>query len=264
MRVRTAVALLGAAVLLTWLGSGVAVSEVLRFAVFELIYVLLPGCLLYVLLSPDPGGRLRTLAIGWPLGYALEVGAFALSAALGVRWAFTLLPVAALAIFGGALFLTVSGRARLATLLRPRPAGQSRAMPYFGLVAVAATAAVVLLSFTFFAASPLPRNARSVSYSEDNVYDITIAGEARHHWPIEVSWVAGQELRYYTGVFIHAAAVNQVMGVSLSTLFLRLLPSMMFLIAALQLWALGGSVGRSRWIGPLAAVLLLVTQDVNL
>jgi hypothetical protein len=249
--------------LLTWLGSGVAISEVARFLAFELLYVLLPGCLLYVLLSPNPGGRLRTLAIGWPLGYAVEVGAFALTAALGVRWALTLLPLMVTPILGGPLFLTASGRTRLRTLLRP-PTPAARAMPQFAPVALSAAAAVVLLAFTFFASSPLPRNARSVSYSEDNVFDITLAGEARHHWPITESWIAGQPLHYYTGVFMHAAAVNQVMGVSLATLFLRLLPSMMFLIAALQLWALGGSLGRSRWIGPVAAVLLLVTQDINL
>jgi hypothetical protein len=257
-----AAALIAAAMLTTWLGSGVALSEVARFAAFELLYVGLPGCLLYVLLSPRPGGWLRILAIGWPLGYALEVGAFALTAALGVRWAFTLLPVAALALLGVPLFLSSAGRARVGALARARRTG--RAMPHFGLVALAVTGAVAVLSFTFFASYPLPRNASSVEYSEDNVFDIALAGEARHHWPISESWIAGEPLHYYKGVFIHAAAVNQVMGVSLATLFLRLLPSMMFLIAALQLWALGESLGRGRWVGPLAAALLLVTQDINL
>jgi hypothetical protein len=272
-------ALAAAALLLTWLGSGVAVSEVARFVAFEALWVVLPGCLLYLLLSPAPGGWLRTLAIGWPLGYAIEVGAFALSADLGIRWAFTLLPPAALALLGGALFLTPSRRGRFAALLgggRAQRTGHdlandgsgvgppAPALSAFRLVAVASTAAVLLLSFTFFASYPLPRNARSVEYSEDNVFDITLAGEARHHWPISESWIAGEPLHYYKGVFIDAAAVNQVMGVSLATLFLRLLPSTMFLIAALQLWALGDTLGASRWAGPLAAALLMMTQDINL
>lgn len=256
-----AVAVAVVALLATWLGSGVAPSVVARFAAFEALWVVLPGCLLYVLLSPAPGGRLRTLAIGWPLGYALEVGAFALTAALNVRGALALLPLLSL-VFGGLIVLRAEGRDRLRTLLA-RPGASTEAAPGL-LVPLAVAAAVVLLAFTFFASSPLPEHARSVSYSEDNMFDVALAAEVRHHWPVTEAWVAGEPLRYYMGVFIHAAALNQVLGISLAVSFLRLLPSTMFLIAALQLWALGSSLGRSRWIGPLAAVLLLVTQDVNL
>jgi hypothetical protein len=260
-----AVAIAVVAVLGTWLGSGVGATVLPRFVVFEALYVVLPGCLLYILLSPVPGGRLRTLAIGWPLGYAMEVGAFALTAALHARELLTLLPLGSI-VLGGAIMFQPLARERLQALLR-RPGAASRATSgslSSLLVPLAVSAAVVLLAFTFFASSPLPESARSVSYSEDNVFDITLAGEARHHWPITESWIAGQPLHYYTGVFQHAAALNQVMGISLAASFLRLLPSTMFLIAALQLWALGSSLGRSRWIGPLAALLLLVTQDVNL
>ncbi len=278
-----AVAVALAAVLGTWLGSGVAPSVVARFVVFEALWVVLPGCLLYVLLSPAPGGWLRTLAIGWPLGYAIEVGAFALTAALNVRGALALLPLISLPLAGPILVRRLTGK-KLSLAFREggrgemtgedppevspgRSAGPERRswrMTPELLVAVAVTAAVLLLAFTFFASSPLPEHARSVSYSEDNVFDVAIAAEARHHWPVTEAWVAGEPLRYYLGVFIHAAALNQVLGISLAVSFLRLLPSTMFLIAALQLWALGSGLGRSRWIGPLAAVLLLVTQDVNL
>ncbi len=264
--------------LAAWLLSGVAVGEVLRVAAFELLYVLTPGCLFYLLLSPVPGGRLRTVAIGWPLGYAIEVGAFALTAAVHARGAFTLLPVVSVAA-AGPLLLRRRGRTRLGALLRgsgrhpertsaERPADPAPARPRAGaemaVVAVAVATAVVVLAFTFYAPAPLPAHAGSVAYREDNVFDISIAADARNHWPITEPWVAGQPLRYYTAVFVHVAAVNQVAGVPLATVILRLLPAIMFMVVALQLWALGRTVGRSPWIGPLAAVLLLVTADVNL
>ncbi|HTD09373.1 MAG TPA: hypothetical protein VK680_10815 [Solirubrobacteraceae bacterium] len=260
--------LLGGTILGAWLLSRVPLSVAGRFAYFELLYTLLPGVALYLLLIPAPGGWLRTIAIGWPLGYALELGAFALTAALHIRGVFAFLPLwTVLAI---ALLLSRrAGRERLEDLYRSVPLGGlartgSRELPEIVPVAGAVMAAVVLLAFTFFAASPLPEHARSVAYSKDNVFDITLAGEARHHWPITESWVAGQPLHYYTGVFIHIAAVNQVTSVPLSTVVFRLLPTTMLLLAGLQLWALGRCVGRSRWIGPIAAILLLVTQDINL
>ncbi|HEV3070192.1 MAG TPA: hypothetical protein VGY76_02055 [Solirubrobacteraceae bacterium] len=275
---RIALAVAVAAVLITWLASGVALTVLLRFIAFEALWVVLPGCLLYLLLSPAPGGRLRMLAIGWPLGYAMEVGAFALTAALQLRWALVFLPLSSL-VLGGLLVSHGAGRERLQTTLIGSRASASSASPSAPssrfasalnsrlLAPLALSAAVVLLAFTFFAPYPMPEHVRSVSYSEDNIFDITLAGEARRHWPITESWIAGQPLHYYTGVFQHAAALNQVMGISLAAAFLRLLPSTMFLIAALQLWALGASLERSRWsgwVGSISIALLLMTQDVNL
>jgi hypothetical protein len=261
---RLAGVLLVTAILAAWLCSGVTPANGARFMAFEALYVLAPGCTVYLLLSSSPEGRLRTIAIGWPLGYALEVGAFALTAAVHTRVALDYLPLAT-PLAGALLLSRPAGRMRVRALLAGRRrAGDRAGHSDFVPVAGAMIVAVTLLACTFFAASPLPEHARNVAYREDNVFDITLSAEALHHWPIAESWVAGQPLRYYTGVFIHTAAVDQVMGVPLSTVIFRLLPTTMFLLAGLQLWALGRTVGRSRWIGPLAAVLLLASQDVDL
>jgi hypothetical protein len=270
----------------TWLLSGVSFGEAFGFAWFQALYVLLPGLLACAVLSGERGGWLRALAIGVPLGYAIDIGAFALTAAVGARPAFALLPLAALAAGGPALWWR-SGRAHprelYARVLSYRrvlsrdgahtrggeqhgPAARERSHEGLDalLVALALSAGLVLLAFTFFASAPLPGHAHSVVYSADNVFDISLAAEARNHWPITEPWVAGEPLRYYTGVFIHVAAVNQVAGVPLATTILRLLPTTMFLVVALQLWFLGSSLRRSRWVGPLSVALLLVVADVNL
>jgi hypothetical protein len=248
----------------TWLLSGVSAWEAARFIGYELVYTLAPGCLLYLLLSPVSGGWLRTVAIGWPCGYALEVGWFALTATLHIRWAFALLPVAVVLASAPFLYRRARHLRRLAGPgLGSRTADGSGGGPALA-VAVAVGAAVVLLSFTFFAPAPLPADAHSVVYGVDNVFDISLAAEARHHWPITEPWVAGEPLHYYTGSFIHIAAINQATGVPLSTVVFRLLPSVLFLVTALQLWWLGRSFGRSRWTGPVAVALLLGVEDLNL
>lgn len=256
-----AVLLIVVTIFATWCLSDVTFGEAVRFIGFEFFYTLLPGCLIYVLLSPEPGRLLRVVAIGWPCGYAMEVGWFALTAALHIRVAFALLPLVVVVTIGP--YLLVRGRRYLQG---SRPAFDGRwgrgSEPL--VVAIAISAALVLLAFTFFAPAPLPAHAHSVVYETDSVFDVSLAAEARHHWPMTEPWVAGQRLHYYTGAFIHVAAINQVTGVALSTVVLRLFPSVMLLLVALQLWSLGASIGRSRWTGPLAAILLLVAEDLNL
>jgi hypothetical protein len=256
--------LVAATALATWLLSGVGVGEAARFLAFELFYVLLPGCLLYVLLSPRSGGWLRVLAIGWPCGYAIEVGAFAASAALHARGLFTLLPFAA-AVAGTLSLVGARGRERWDALrrgLRDRPNTYPRVEAM--AVAIAIGAGLVLLALIYFARYPLPAHARSVVYYPDNVWDISWAADARHHWPITEASVAGLRAHYYTAVFMHIAAVNQVTGVPIATVVLRLFPSMAIVVIGLQLWTLSRSLGSSRWIGPAAVALLLVVEDLNL
>jgi hypothetical protein len=254
----------------TWLLTGVSATEAARYFLFEAAYIILPGCLLYTMLSSARGGWLRTLAIGWPCGYALEIGGFALTAGLHVREAFAFLSPT-LAVVMGAWLLYKRGRlrSRLGTVRRT-PILAANALETRGKMSEAATVTAVvivslmLLALTNFSHYPLPGHARSVSYYADNVDDISLAADARHHWPITDPSVAGQPFHYYTGVFIHIAAVNQITGVALSTVILRLLPAMLVLIMALQLWCLGRSLGYSKFAGPLMIALFFVVEDLNL
>jgi hypothetical protein len=269
---RLAAALVATVILASWLLSGVPVASATLFVGYELAYVLLPGCLLYLLLSPAPGELPRVLALSWPAGYALELGAYALTAALGVRGCFAFLPLIAAGVLGPpALRRHGTGwMRRTATDVRGALAGRGERVDdaqrgELAALCAAIGAAVVLLALTFFAADPLPGLARSVVYYVDNVWDISIAAETLHHWPITEPYVAGHSpLHYYYGVFLHLAAITQVTGVALSTTVLRLFPTAAIVVIALQLWALSRSLTRARWVGPLAVTLLLVLEDVNL
>jgi hypothetical protein len=262
-----AVALVALTLLGVWSISGVSIGDISRFVAYEALYVLLPGCLLYLLLSPRPGGMLRILALGWPLGYALEIGGFALTAALHVRGAFALLPLAAALTIGPCIAYR-RRRARAAPTERSAAHDGRAGAGEWGaqsLVAAGAIAiALVLLAFRFFATYPLPEHARSVFYFLDNVEYVSIAADALHHWPIAEPFLAGHPFRYYTGAYMHIAAVKQVMGVPLAVSVFRLLPATLILVAALQFWCLGGLLSRSRWAGPVTVALLIVVENVKL
>jgi hypothetical protein len=265
---RLAISLVVATIAATWLLSGVAASEALRFALFEAVYVGLPGCLFYLAFSSSPGGWLRTITIGWPLGYAIEVGAFALCAALGTRQSFLFLP-----LISGALTAVLLKRERgrrylqeirLNLVHRNRRKACSLVSAEVLLAAVVISTVLLMLALRSFTLTPLPGHFHSVAYPPEDVFAISLAAEARHHWPMTTPWVAGLPLRYYTAVFMHLAAVNQVTGVALSTVYLRLFPTTATLLLALQLWCLGRSMGRSRWAGLLAVILFFLVGAATL
>lgn len=253
-------ALIAVTLIAVWLISGVSIGDISRFLAFEALYVLLPGCLLYVLLTAAPGGPLRTLAVGWPLGYALEIGAFALTAGLHMRGLLTFLPLIAAAVLGPCV---VYRRRRAHLPHGGRPGGRERgAEPLLAAIAIAIV--LVLLGLGFFATYPLPEHAGSVFYFLDNVDYVSFSAEALHHWPITEPFLADHPFRYYTGVFMHVAAIKQVMGVSLAVVIFRLLPAMATVVAMLQFWCLGGLLGRSRWAGPVTVALLVFVENLKL
>jgi hypothetical protein len=250
-----------------WFCSGVEASEAARFVVFEALYVVLPGCLLYRMLMPDAGGWLRTLAIGWPAGYAIEVGAFAVSAALGQRGAFVFLPLISVGLFAVLLRRDRSrGHLRRRRGLEHAQDVQvsSPATTEFVCATLAIGAALVLLALTSFAIVPLPWHLQSVVYPENYLLSVSLATEALNHWPITTPWIAGLPLHYYTAVFIHGAAINQVTGVALPTVYFRLVPTSATLLLALQLWSVARSMTLSRLAGPLAIVLFFLVGAASL
>ena len=113
------------------LAYGASLADILLYLGYELGFIVLPGWLVYRAVSDRPGGPLRQLAIGWALGYVLEIGAFALTAAIDRRGLFVLYPL--VAIGGAAAVLRRRRATRCKRAPRPwwigsrrRPGGSSR------------------------------------------------------------------------------------------------------------------------------------------
>jgi hypothetical protein len=237
-----------------WLLSGVSLRDIVLFVAYETVFVLGPGWIVYGILRPR-AGTLERLAFGWGLGYALEIGAFVLTASLGARSLLFGYPVVP-----GLLGLWQRTRAQ-----RPQMLGKELADPLWmsalaGIVAVA----LVLVSAALFPAHPLPGTVPRVTYYLDIVFHISIAGEALHHWPLTDPVVSGQPLPYHTFVDMHMAAVAQVTGIKLPVVVFRLVLLPMVGLFIVQAAAAGVRLGGRRWIGPLAAAILLLVGEFDL
>jgi hypothetical protein len=234
-----------------WWTFDVPAGWILRFVGYIVAFTLVPGVAAWWALRGRRPLNLADLALGWALGYALEVLAFLLTAAIGDRGAFTLYPVLVVAL-SGAWILGVQRR---------RPAGPAERYPHGEAWIWVFTAIVcVLLIYVaerYFTTNPLPSTITtgSVSYLPDYVWPISLAAELRHHFPPTLPNISGEKLEYHWFVYAHIAAINQVTGINLSTITLRLYPMPMVIEVALLITALGRRFWSSTWVG-LAAVLV--------
>ncbi len=246
-------------ILIALLISGVRIDEVLLFVGFQIAFAVVPGLLSYLLLVgiPRPVGDILAVAI--PLGLAIQIGCFILTAAVGERWLFSIYPV--LFIGASAPFLYLR-RAALAPL---RSAGALRAVTRKSVLAVPLITVCTLLVIylAVFATNPLPREIHSVSYYPDLVFDISLAAEILHHWPFMNPSVSGVALHYHIFVNIAIAATAQVTRLNLLTIVMRLEPTFLVSLIAVELFALGRKVGGTPAAGVTAVVLGLFAGELN-
>lgn len=235
---------------------GVRPLDLLRFAAYEAGFVLIPGWAVYLALKPSPPGLLRQIAAGWALGYVLEILAYAATAALGIRTWFAAYPV--LVLLGAAPLAWHRHGRRLWTA--PRPV---QGTGWLWALAAACVAVLVYLGIGFFSQTPLPGTVPAVSYYPDLVWDLALAGEALHHWPIMDPNVAGASFSYYTFTHIHLAAVSQVTGLDLPLLLFRLYVPALILLLTLQLYLLGRTLAGSRSAGLLTVLLVLFAGEID-
>jgi len=242
-----------------WLGTGVQLDEIARYAAYEVGFVIVPGWLVFRALVVRPDSRLHEVVFGWSLGYLLEISAFIVTAATGTRGAFYVYPL----IVG--VPAAVVARRRAIASNEPRTIRGS--LP-FGVIWIGALLCMVVLLYgaaVGFTQTPLPRDTDSVTYQEDTVFAVSLAAEALHHWPLTMPSVAAEPLRYHTFAFVHMAAISQVTRLDLSVVVMRMYVVPLLLLFALQLILVGRRIGRS-WSAGLAAlfaVVLLGELDVS-
>ena len=81
-----------AVVVVGWLVTGVSALDIIRFVAYDLGFVALPERRCSGRCADVAHRFLVSIALGWPLGQALEILAFSGTAAIGIRGLFSLYP----------------------------------------------------------------------------------------------------------------------------------------------------------------------------
>lgn len=256
-----AIGLVVVAMLAFEVGWGANVGSALLFLAYELVYVVGPGVLLYLVLASRPGRPIRQLALGWALGSAIEVFAFMITAALGARDLFTVYPL--LVAMPALIVLT-----RRRDPIEPggsaaEDEGERISTRFYWTLAGFCVLAMGLLSLAYFPGVPAP-GSRTFSYFPDGSWHLALAAEAKHHWPIMDPNVSGQPLPYHDFVHFHMAAASQVTGIGLPEVFFRLFNLPLALAVILLYVTAGVTFARSARIGLLAVALLLFVGELQL
>jgi hypothetical protein len=240
-----------------WTVSGVSPIDIGKFVGYEIGFVFLPGAALVWAVRGRRHGLLLTIALGWPLGQALEILAFDATAAVGSRGLFVIYPI------------VVVVPCVLLVWRRWSPAsdevGRERlSSPLLWTGAAAMSLGLVYIAAAFIPLVPLPSTTTAVAYVPDFTHFISLVAEAKNHWPATSPGLSGYPLPYEWFVFDHMAAVSQVTGVSIPTIALRLdfIPTL--LVLGCQLLVVGRLIGRSPWTGVLAIIVAFLLGPLDL
>lgn len=236
------------------LAAGTAAVDFARYAGYVLLALILPGTLVYRALRRRPHTLVEDVAMGGAVGLALEVPAWALFASLDLGgWLWTW-PAAIVAVF-----LTVPGLRRhwLVRGYRRTPVGWSWSVA--GAVAFFTT----YLSATFLERNPILPTSDDTRQYLDLAYQLSLAGEAKHQFPMHLPQVAGEPLDYHWFGYAHMAATSLIGRIDLPVVALRLTIPALCAAAIVLTAVLGWRVSGRPYVGAVAAVLFFVVGETN-
>lgn len=228
--------------------------DLLRFAAYATLTVILPGTLVYRALRRDPRSLVEDLAMGAAVGLGLELAAWLAFAALDLRRFVWLWPLAVFVPFAAVRRLRRHWWERG---LPPVPLGWSWAVG--GVVAFF----TYYLSQVFLERNPILPDSEGTNQYLDLAYQLSLAGEAKHQFPIHLPQVASEPLHYHWFGYVHAAMASLVGGIDLPVVALRLAVPALCAAAIVLTAVVGWRVSGRPYVGAGAAVLVFVIGEVN-
>jgi hypothetical protein len=248
-----AVTVLAATVIL--LATGTSPVDLLRYAGYATLTVALPGTLVYRALRRTPFTFVEDVAMGVAVGLCLELVGWAVFSAAHLQQLVLLWPLAVLVPFAAV------PRLRRHWRVTGYPSRPPLAWSW-GLAGVV----IFFLGYlwaVFLARNPILPTSESTRQYLDLGYQLSLAGDAKHHFPLQVPQVAGEPLYYHWFSYVHMANTSLIGHIDLPVVALRLsIPALS--VAAIVLTAVvGWRVSGRPAVGLVASVLFWVIGEVN-
>lgn len=228
------------------------VWDICRYAAYVGYAVVIPGTLVFRALRRTPHTLVEDLAYGAVSGLVLEIAAWALWSGVGAQgwlWAW---PLAVIAVFVAVPSLRRHWRVRGYTRT---PAGFA-----WGTAAVA-VGFLAYLYVTFLRANPILPTSETQRIYLDLPYQLSLAAEAKHHFPPHVPQVAEEPLHYHYFAFAHQGVGSLISRVDLTSIVLRLDVPLLCLAAIVALAVTGWRITGRPWAGVIAAGLTFTVGE---
>jgi hypothetical protein len=220
---------------------GVSWRDLVEFAAYLVGCLALPGMLIWRAVRRRSGSLAEDVAPGLALGYAVEALSYLGARAAGAP----LLVLAAPAGIVGA-FLAVR---RLRRYWRRDPDAAGPPTAWLWAMAVI----VGVLMFWTCVAYLRTLGAEHSFSNGDLAFHLALIGEAKHHVPPQVPWVAGEPLQYHWYAYLHLASSSWITGIEPEILLLRLYHLPLIAGLPLLLGVAAHQLTGRWWVGPVAA-----------
>ncbi|MGY0233492.1 hypothetical protein [Longispora urticae] len=235
---------------------GTSVVDIAKYTGYLVYGVMLPGVLVYRSLRRAPHSLLDDLVMGGVVGLALEIGGYVAAGSLGLlAW----LPAWPLVVV--AVFLAVPALRR-----HWRPVTYPHRTPIawsWSVLVVVGCFLLYMLDVQLRGQGPTPAPGGS-RYLYDLEYLLSLAAEAKHHFPLTVPQVTNEPLHYHWFASAHHAAGSIISGTDLATVYFRFDPILVSVGAVLVLALAGWRITGRPWVGALAAALTFAVGELSL
>jgi hypothetical protein len=233
--------------------TGLPVGSTLRLVGVLLLTQLLPGVLVWRTVRPVEGWWPVDLAMAFPIGTALAIGAQVAAGTSGLSWlSLAIGPLVAATL----LALPWTRRRILAARTTPLP------LWWVPLVCSASLVTVAQL-VNYLGSVPLRWTAGARVVQVDTYFHLALAGELAHRGPGSFPYVSTDPLAYHWFSHAWVAQLSVASGTGLDDVLLRFMPALMPLAVAAATAAAAVMLSGRTWTGPLAAVLAMAGGDLN-